>query len=98
MRYPFVLLALLAFEAALRAQLADTEIFQDMRAKKPLQAPIDLVGPNVDTVSTPEELGLRIQLPANRQEKQAVGVKTNVEISGDFEITATYDLLHADLP
>ena len=45
-----------------------------------------------------EEAGLRITLPADRTPNQPVGFKTTMVLSGDFEITAAYELLAADPP
>src|SRR5687768_10713742 len=45
-----------------------------------------------------ENEGLRITLPKDRQRLGQVGVFTNFPIKGNFEITAAYEILHADQP
>jgi hypothetical protein len=62
------------------------------------ELPVILVGPNAATVVKPEDAGLRITLPANRQNRQPVGLHMKFPLSGDFEITASYELLAADKP
>ena len=45
-----------------------------------------------------EKDGLRIKLPKDRKNMGQVGIITNFPIKGDFEITAAYEILHADQP
>lgn len=45
-----------------------------------------------------EKEGLRIKLPKDRKATGQVGVVTNFPIKGNFEITAAYEILHADQP
>src|SRR5262245_10004120 len=47
---------------------------------------------------TPEKEGLRITLPRDRKRMGQVGVFTNFPVKGNFEITAAYEILHADQP
>jgi hypothetical protein len=71
------------------------EIYQDFRGKKPLIDELKLVGPDHGELCKPEDEGLRITLPAQRSDKQPVGVRLRGPLSGDFEITATYEALSA---
>jgi hypothetical protein len=45
-----------------------------------------------------EKEGLRIKLTKDRKATGQVGVFTNFPIKGNFEITAAYEILHADQP
>jgi hypothetical protein len=45
-----------------------------------------------------EKEGLRITLPKNRKQMGQVGVFTTFPVKGNFEITAAYEILHADQP
>jgi hypothetical protein len=45
-----------------------------------------------------EKEGLRITLPRDRKTTGQVGVVTTFPIKGNFEITAAYEILHADQP
>jgi hypothetical protein len=45
-----------------------------------------------------EKEGLRIKLPKDRKATGQVGVVTNFPVKGNFEITAAYEILHADQP
>jgi hypothetical protein len=82
---------------AARAQESQ-EIYQDFRGGKPLLPTLKLVGPLQDAEITPEDAGLRIALPARRDQHYPVAVATTFSLVGDFEITATYQLLSAKQP
>ncbi len=60
--------------------------------------PFQLVGPDAAEVAKPEERGLRVTLPAKRTKLPAVGIQSKARLSGDFEVTGTYEVLAADLP
>jgi hypothetical protein len=47
--------------------------------------------------ATPEEGGLRIKILANRG-KAGAGIQTKFPLTGDFEITVSYEILSADKP
>jgi serine/threonine protein kinase len=79
-------------------QPAPGEFYQDFRGGRGLDPSLRLVGPDVDDVSKPEAEGLRITLPATRPVNHPVEVVTEFAVSGDFEITATYELLSATRP
>jgi hypothetical protein len=96
------LLALVAWAAGLlgQAEPAPTEIYQDFRGNKPLSPFLTLVGPDADSVIKREEGGLRITLPPNRKQPpwEGVGVRSTQPLSGDFEVTGTFELLSERMP
>jgi Protein of unknown function (DUF1583) len=75
------------------------EVYQDFRGRRPLRAEFKLHGaPDVDEVVKAEEGGLRITLPATRDKHWPIEIDANFPLSGDFEITGTYELLSATKP
>ncbi|MEA3156704.1 MAG: hypothetical protein QOK44_4293 [Betaproteobacteria bacterium] len=102
----FLLMAELGVSSSLRAQdVAAPDVpprgrvfYQDFRGSRSLHPSLKLAGPDVKAVARPEDLGLRITLPATRAVNHPVQVTTQFSLSGDFEITGTYELLAADLP
>jgi serine/threonine-protein kinase len=80
------------------AQELRKEFYQDFRGRRGLHPALSLSGPDTDEVSTPEPEGLRIKLPPTRPEHSPVEVVTTFALSGDFEITGTYELLAASQP
>jgi hypothetical protein len=75
------------------------ELYQDFRAGQRLHPSLRLIGPDADVVSRFEDQGLRITLPADRGKPHyPVEVVTTFPLSGDFEITGTYELLSAAQP
>jgi serine/threonine protein kinase len=74
------------------------EFYQDFRGGQRLHPALNLIGPDADQVSKPEAEGLRIALPATRPVNHPVEVATTFALSGDFEVTGTYELLSADQP
>jgi Protein of unknown function (DUF1583) len=101
-----VAFTLLAFAAigslALQAQPAGgqaKEIYQDLRGRRPLLAEFKLHGaPDVEEVAKPEDGGLRITLPPQREKHWPIEVEATFPLTGDFEITGTYELLSANRP
>lgn len=79
------------------AQARDDEFHQSFRGQS-LHPALKLFGPDVTHVSRPENNGLRITLPAKREKSAPVGIAPKFSISGNFEITATYQILNADTP
>jgi len=55
-------------------------------------------GPVKDAAIDPGDQGLRIHLPPKRAQHHAVGVATKLLFSGDFEITAAFELLSTSRP
>jgi hypothetical protein len=99
-----LLLAGLGGSAALRAQPDAAEekplreVYQDFRGSRSLPAWLQLRGRDADAVTTPEEQGLHIVLPATREKNGTVFVQPTFSVAGDFEITASYQLLAATKP
>jgi hypothetical protein len=94
-----ILVAIAVGAAPSRAQQSyQNEIYQDFRGKKPLVDDLKLVGPDVAETITPEDGGLRITLPKTRKARSPTGVRLAFPLSGDFEITATYEMLSIDRP
>ncbi len=91
-----VALGLLAQQPPAPSQPED--FYQDFRGSKMPQPPLKLIGPDADTVVRPENEGLRITLPVPRPSKDPVGVALQFPLVGDFEITASYELLSAQRP
>ena len=79
-------------------QRAPAETYQDFRNGRPLLPSFRLIGRDADKVTKADDEGLRITLPPNRKIHDAVGVATSFSLSGDFVITATYELLSASRP
>jgi hypothetical protein len=92
---------LLAQPAPAAGQATPAEFYQDFRGRRPPRPPLRLAGPDADILVIPEEGGLHITLPANRppdQRREAVGLQLNTGLTGDFEVTGTYELLSAEEP
>jgi hypothetical protein len=73
------------------------EFYFDFRGK-PLPDELAVVGKESDSFVKPEPQGLRVRLPAERESFFPVGVATQFSVQGDFEITATVEVLQADVP
>jgi hypothetical protein len=69
--------------------------FQQDVAQQPA---LRLYGPNVRQVAKTDSQGLRLNLPAGRSDRGAVGVESRFQIRGDFEITLGYELLSVPEP
>jgi len=91
----FVFLAVLS---AIIPSQADAELYQDFRGKQLPHPPLRLVGPQLDERVRPEAEGLRVTMAGNRSSPAGVGVMIDRPLSGDFEITASYEVLSADQP
>ncbi len=77
----------------------NNEFYHDFRTNKALpKAIFRLTGPMAGTRIKPEPEGLRITLPVEQEKPGPVGVKTRFQISGDFDITIAYEIIHADQP
>lgn len=82
-----------AAEATLR------EFYQDFRKSQALHPSLALEGPDdVGELCRFGPEGLRITLPAGRPINNPAEVVSSFSISGDFEITGTYELLSATRP
>ena len=74
------------------------EIYQDVRGRRVLLDEFKLAGPDLDAVVKPEDAGMRVTLPAQREQHLPIEIDANFVLSGDFEITATYEILSAAIP
>src|SRR5262245_45303545 len=83
--------------ALLQAQPA-VDLHHDFRGAAALPAFLKLIGPDVDKFARPEPEGLRITLPAKRKPAAPVGVRLTSHLSGDFEITGSFEVVAADIP
>lgn len=90
------LLALPAF--ALGQPPAGKEYYQDFRGGKPFIDELKTFGADTADVSKKEDEGLRFTLTAKRVWRGPVGMQLNIPLSGDFEITARYEILAAERP
>jgi Protein of unknown function (DUF1583) len=89
-------LALLA--VLLPTQPAPPNFYYDFRGGKPLPAELKLFGPDAETVVMPESEGLRITLPTAGRQTRGWGIALRYTFTGDFEVTASYELLTLDRP
>ena len=72
--------------------------YRDFRGQQELPAPLQFFGPDPQEVTRFEKEGLRITLPPKREIPERVGVQLSERIKGDFEITATYEILKGGRP
>jgi hypothetical protein len=84
--------------AAIAQQPSAKEVYQDFRGKPPTPPDFRLAGPDLKAVTKSEAAGFRITLPKTRKAHFAVEIAPTFAITGDFEITGTYELLAADMP
>jgi hypothetical protein len=59
---------------------------------------IRLSGPQVGRFASVEAEGLRIQLPKDRKDRAQVGFSVPLQLQGDFEVTATFEIVSAEVP
>lgn len=94
---------LLMASVGLRAQPVNEEkkypkeVYFDFRGK-PLPDELTLTPLGSDPFVKSEPEGLRITLPKDRKNLEQIVVGTRTGIQGDFEITATMEILNADQP
>jgi Protein kinase domain len=72
--------------------------YQDFRGGRTPVEPLYLFGPDADAVVKPEAGGLRLTLPPQRPTTDPVGVILTAPVTGDFEVTAGYELLQNPPP
>jgi hypothetical protein len=77
---------------------AFNEVYQDFRGEKGVLAPLRLVGPDAETLIKAEKEGVRITVPAKRKKTDRVGIQFNSRLRGNFEITASYEILQGEQP
>jgi hypothetical protein len=74
-----------------------TEVVADFR-EHAVPESIRLKGPQVDRLTAAEADGLRIKLPKDRPNRGPVGFALPIELRGDFEATATFEIFKAEAP
>jgi len=74
-----------------------TLFHHDFRGK-PTPTSVRLFGPQAGRLIKSEPDGLRITLPKDRKERDSLGVTLSTVVAGDFEITATIEIVHVDEP
>jgi hypothetical protein len=74
------------------------ELYQDFRGSKPLTDEWKMIGQNREAIINPEAQGLRITIPKTSRSTQPVGVRLMFPASGDFDITAAYQIVAMDAP
>jgi hypothetical protein len=90
--------ALLILATVLPGQADVQEFSHNFRGRRmPPAERMDLAGLDPMVEVTPEEEGLRIKVHADRG-RDGVGLQSRLRLTGDFEITASYEILSADLP
>jgi hypothetical protein len=90
--------SMLVLALVLPGQAAGAEFAHNFRGgAMPPAERMALVGMDPMVEATPEEEGLRIKILPNRG-KDGVGMQTQFPLTGDFEITASYEILSADKP
>ncbi len=72
--------------------------YHDFRGGRALPAGFRLTGADAAVTAQPEDAGFRITVPANQEQRVRVGLEMFPIVEGDFEITAGYEILHADRP
>jgi Protein of unknown function (DUF1583) len=90
--------ALLFFTILLPSQPATGNFYHDFRSGKPLPTELTLFGPNAAQVVKSEEGGLHVTPPPNGQLTGGWGVALKFALTGDFEVTGTYEFLSAAPP
>ena len=74
------------------------EFSQDFRGKRFDIKTLKLDGGNAEQMVRPEDKGLRITVPAGLGKPAPIGIATQFQVQGDFEITASYEILKAVEP
>src|SRR5699024_10653174 len=73
------------------------EFYHDFRGR-PLPPEFAPFGDGASTMLRVEEQGLRLTVPKDDGPRGPFGIATKFPVHGDFEITAGYQILHADEP
>jgi hypothetical protein len=81
-----------------QAPAAFTEFYQNFRDSKAPELPLTLFGVKVAQVTHAEQRGLHIRIDANPEQMIRIGLNLPERFSGDFEITAGYEIVRADVP
>jgi hypothetical protein len=90
---PLLLLAVISM-----SQQPPREMYQDFRGGRLVSAPLTLFPEKTEEVIKPEKEGLRVTLPKDGNQTWGWGVAADFPLSGDFEITGTYEWLTVEPP
>jgi hypothetical protein len=93
--FPLALGLALGFFGAVRGADEPAEFYHDFRGR-PLPPELTVLG-NSEFVRSEAE-GLRITLPKDRAPLTALDIATRFGLHGDFEVTTTFEILHAEAP
>lgn len=74
------------------------EWYLDFRNERSLPLTVGTRDPRMDDWVRLGPEGLRVTLPAQRKKLHPVALDTDIGVRGDFEITAAYEVLYADVP
>jgi hypothetical protein len=80
------------------SQAPGKDVYQDFRNNRSPGSTFRLGGFDPDNEIKPEKEGLRIKLPAERGQHLLAEVNADFPLTGDFEFTATYEILSAQPP
>jgi DNA-directed RNA polymerase subunit RPC12/RpoP len=80
------------------AQPATRDLRHDFRLGTPLPDWLQMSGPLKDARIDSADKGMRIVLPGERKLNLPVGVETKLVLTGDFEVTADFEILSAERP
>jgi hypothetical protein len=94
------LVATVTTRRAADQRAAGNTIVQDFRGGRGPQSPWRIIGPDADQVIRLESGGLHVSLPADRppDRSDVVGVRADLNLEGDFEITGRFELLSTATP
>ena len=90
--------SLLVVAALCQGQARDGDFHHDFRDGKPLPEKLTLFGVNAEEYVKPDVGGLRITPPPDGRQTFGWGVAGRFMLSGDFEVTGTYELITTEPP
>lgn len=90
--------AILFLAMLLPADPAASEFSYDFRGGNPVPPEMKLFGPDADLVVSPGPDGLRITPPTAGRQSRGWGIALRFTFTGDFEVTARYELLALERP
>jgi ribosomal protein S27E len=90
--------SLVVLATLLPGQAPAPDFYHDFRGGRPLPPNLSLFGLDAEEVVKPEDGGLRITPPVDGKQTFGWGVSTQFTLSGDFEVTGTYELLSVEPP
>lgn len=80
-----------------QAQERGKDFYHDFRGR-PVTADFAPFGEGVSAMIRVEPEGLRLTVPKDKGPQGPIGLRTTFPVRGDFEITAAFEILHADEP